>query len=225
MESKIPNLQKDIFLQGEADAWFERNHAALEKRGFGLQDPIIAGISEIAASDIYKGKRLSVLEVGCGEGKRLAWLTKNLNTDVYGIDPSKKAVEHARSIGVAAELGTADNLPFDTDSFDVVIFGFCLYLCDRQDLFRIAQEADRLLKQDAWVIIHDFYSTTPVRKLYHHKPGVYSFKMDYRTLFCWHPAYTCYQHRVVHHGQSEYTDDPQEWVAISVIRKKSEKGE
>jgi SAM-dependent methyltransferase len=225
MENNNPNLQKDIFLHGEADAWFERNHAALEKRVFGLQDPVIAGISEIAATDLYKGKRLRVLEVGCGEGKRLAWLAKNLDADVYGIDPSKKAVEQARSIGVTAERGTADHLPFETDSFDVVIFGFCLYLCDRQDLFRIAQEADRLLKQDAWIVIHDFFSTTPVRRQYHHKPGVYSFKMDYRTLFCWHPAYTCYHHRVLHHGQGEYTDDPQEWVATSVIRKKAKEGE
>jgi hypothetical protein len=49
--------------------------------------------------------------------------------------------------------------------------------------------------------------------------------MDYRTLFCWHPAYTCYHHRVLHHGQGEYTDDPQEWVATSVIRKKAKEGE
>jgi len=219
--ANVSKKQKDIFLQGEADAWFERNHQALERKDFDLHDPVISSIAEIIALPKYAGSSVKVLEVGCGEGKRLNWLAENLGVDVYGIDPSMKAVELAKSRGVTAKLGTADKLPFQAASFDIVIFGFCLYLCDRQDLFRVAQEADRLLKQEAWVIIHDFFSAAPVRREYHHKPGVFTFKMDYRTLFDWHPAYTCYQHRVGHHVQSGYTDEQQEWVAISVLRKKA----
>ena len=43
--------------------------------------------------------------------------------------------------------------------------------------------------------------------------------MDYRTLFDWHPAYSTYYHRVHHHVDRAYTDDPDEWVAVSVLRK------
>ena len=84
--------------------------------------------------------------------------------------------------------GTADRLPYRDGLFDVVVFGFCLYLCDREDLFRIASEADRVLNDQGWLIIHDFYSPVPTRRDYHHKTGIYSYKMDYKTLFEWHPS-------------------------------------
>ena len=110
-------------------------------------------------------------------------------------------------------------MPFGSDSFDIVIFGFCLYLCDREDLFRIAQEADRVLKKKSWLIINDFFSQTPTSSNYRHKAGLYSFKMDYRKLFDWHPAYTCFTHQLDHHNQSGFTDDTKEWVSTSVLRK------
>lgn len=140
-----------------------------------------------------------------------------------GIEPSEKAVAFARQKGLEVYQGTADNLPFPDKSFDIVIFGFCLYLCDRDDLFRIAQEADRVLNNPGWLIILDFFSPTPVMKPYHHLQGLYSFKMDYRSLFTWHPAYTCFRHTVIHHETGQYTDEPQEWIAISVLRKCLEK--
>ena len=63
------------------------------------------------------------------------------------------------------------------------------------------------------------YVKTPMKRAYHHLTGLYSFKMDYRTLFDWHPHYTCFYHQVSHHGSNELTDDPDEWVATSVLRK------
>lgn len=211
--------QKDIFLESEADAWFDRNHEAIQKRNF-TDDLVVRAVTEIAKLPQYAETNVKILEVGCGEARRLEWLADNLNVDVSGIEPSAKAVEQARIRGVQAQRGTADKLPFDNASFDVVIFGFCLYLCDRQDLFRIASEADRVLKSDAWIVINDFFAPESIKREYHHKLGVYSYKMDYRTLFDWHQAYTCYAHKLSHHGVNEFTDDPQEWVATSVMRKK-----
>lgn len=217
--------QKDIFLLSEADAWYERNHQAVSQTDFSTNDPVTAAIVEIASlpNTRMEGMRLQILEIGCGEGRRLAWLSQNLDVDVFGVEPSALAVEQACARGVKAERGTADKLPFEDAKFDIVIFGFCLYLCDRQDLFRIAQEADRVLKPNSWLIINDFFSPTPVQRTYHHKPGVNSYKMDYRELFSWHPAYICYSHRLNHHGKKGFTDDEQEWVATSVMRKKSER--
>ncbi len=212
--------QKDIFLSSEADAWFERNRAAIKKRDFS-HDLVVQAVTDIAKLPQYYLVNLKILEVGCGEASRLQYLVSNLNVDVFGIEPSAKAVEQACNCGVKAQRGTADHLPFEDASFDIVIFGFCLYLCDRQDLFRIASEADRILKPDAWVVINDFFAPTPVKREYHHKPGIYSYKMDYRTLFDWHPSYTCYSHKLSQHGINEFTDDPQEWVGTSVMRKKS----
>ena len=210
--------QKEIFLGGEADAWFERNHRATQTHFFDLSDPVIEAVSNISKQSKYP-LGVKILEIGCGEANRLTWFSEHLGANVYGLDPSSKAVELARKKGVHAEHGSADHLPYESSSFDVVIFGFCLYLCDREDLFKIAQEADRVLKKKSWLVINDFFSQTPISRDYHHKKGVYSFKMDYRKLFDWHPAYTCVSHQLYRHGQQGFTDDPQEWVSTSVLRK------
>jgi ubiquinone/menaquinone biosynthesis C-methylase UbiE len=211
--------QKEIFLAGEGNAWFTRNADALTNHRLPDSDPLLVELLGLKQqfAPIQGGGR--VLEVGCGSGTRLDWLQRNMGLECHGIDPSDMAVSQAVSSGVLAQVGTADQLPFADNSFDVVIFGFCLYLCDRDDLFKIAAEADRVLKNQGWLLIKDFYSPTPLAKSYHHKAGVYSYKMDYSSLFTWNPYYNVFSTRVTHHATGGYTDDRQEWVATSVLRK------
>lgn len=52
-------------------------------------------------------------------------------------------------------VGTADGLP-DIKPVDLIIFGFCLYLCDPQDLFTIAANSDRLLVDKGVMAVYDF---------------------------------------------------------------------
>lgn len=205
--------QKEIFLQSEGDAWFNRNKEATSKRG--IDDVIVEAITKLPSL----GTGSTILEVGSGGGERLALLQEKLGFKCIGIEPGVKAVENARSLGVESIQGTADRLVFPDASFDVVIFGFCLYLCDRGDLFRIASEADRVLKPKGWIVIHDFFSERPFAREYHHRPGILSHKMDYRELFTWHPMYTCFKHELAGHSDSRYTDDQQEWVSLSILRK------
>lgn len=73
--------QKDIFLDSEANAWFERNHAAVQERSLGTNEPIISALYACLGSDSQEGGKL--LEVGCGEGKRLHWITENLGLKCY----------------------------------------------------------------------------------------------------------------------------------------------
>lgn len=214
--------QKDIFLLSEADAWFERNKVATSEIDFS-DDSVAASVVEVAGFPAtgLMTDGLQILEIGCGEGRRLEWLSEKLGADVFGVDPSALAVEQACARGVKAERGTADELPFEDATFDILIFGFCLYLCDRHDLFQIVREADRVLKQDSWLIIHDFFSPIPIKCKYHHRSGIYWHKMDYRELFSWHPAYTCYSHRLRDHAQNGFTDNERDWVATSIMRKRS----
>lgn len=208
--------QKEIFLQSEGDAWFARNQKSLAGRKLPDDDPLLRELIDFLPGDALG---LKILEVGCGDGTRLAWLRTNHNADSYGVDPSAQAVAVACGKGVHALQGTADGLQFESRSFDVVILGFCLYLCDREDLFRIASETDRVLRSPGWLVIMDFFSHAPTARTYHHRPGVLSYKMDYRTLFAWHPDYECITHKVRHHSDASYTDAADEWVAISVLRK------
>ena len=211
--------QKQIFLESEGDAWHFRNQSALLKKNLHNKDFII---NEILS--IYKyesSKKLKILEIGCGNGYRLDWLQKNIKTICFGIEPSKQAVEVAISNGLQVKQGTADSLPFDKNSFDIIIFGFCLYLCDREDLFKIAAEADRVCKNPGWIIIKDFYNSNFASNDYHHLKGLKSFKMDYRSIFSWHPFYECTNHKIIDHEQHDFNDLKNNWIAISTIRKNS----
>lgn len=205
---------KDVFLESEGDAWFNRNRVSTQ-RDYSVDRVVLA-----LASMPGLTSDTTILEVGCGGGERLRYLQDVMGWSCSGVEPSAAAVKFANDMGVKAIRGTADRIPFNDASFDVVVFGFCLYLCDRQDLFRIAAEADRVLRKPGWLVIYDFYADRCRERDYHHKEGILSYKMDYRSLFLWHPAYKCYSHEVRHHESGEYTDDDDQWVGLSVLRKK-----
>ena len=161
-----------------------------------------------------------VLEIGCGHGTRLLTLSNSFEWTVTGIDPSQNAVERLTKEGINCLRATADNLPFDDHSFDLVIFGFCLYVCDSNDLFRIAAEAHRVLKQSSWVAILDFWNPDVTLNPYSHAEGIFSRKQDYPSMFSWHPEYTIFDHSLRHHSDFRYTDSRDDWVSVSIIRKK-----
>jgi SAM-dependent methyltransferase len=209
--------QRDVFLESEGDAWLARNCPQGTAAAPPDSDELVLAILQLPVPQT--GAPIKALEIGCGNGTRLAWLSQHRGFECHGLEPSAKGVEAARARGVYAQQGTAESLPFDAASFDIVVFGFCLYLCDREDLFRIACEADRVLRNPGWIVIRDFYSPTPTQRPYHHLAGIFSYKMDYRTLFAWHPGYCNYFHKIGHHVDGTYTDDPNEWVATSVMRK------
>lgn len=208
--------QKDVFLNSEGDAWFERNRQSLAAKVWPDDDALLG---EILALDAAQSRDRRVLEIGCGEGLRLEWLQRTLGWQCFGVEPSAKAVEVACARGLDVRQGTADGLPFADGSADIVIFGFCLYLCEPADLFRVAAEADRVLRAPGWMLIEDFYSPNPRTREYHHRSGLKTHKMDFRTQFTWHPYYECLTHLVRHHETRQYTDLAEDWVAVSVLRK------
>jgi SAM-dependent methyltransferase len=187
--------QRSSFLAGEGDAWFSRNSPAREDAS---QDHVASLLTDIG------GRPRSVLEIGCSNGSKLARLCAAFGCAGTGIDPSARAIEEgrARHPDLHLAVGTAESLPFPDGKFDLVIFGFCLYLCDRQDLFRIAAEADRCLSDGGMLAISDFMPPTQYRNPYCHMDGVYSYKFDCRRMFLWNPAYFERALRVYSHGGS-----------------------
>ena len=207
-----------VFLDGEGDAWFQRNCQAStkEKDHWQLQDPLADLLAQLP---LPKGIDVSVLEVGCGQGLRLARMYSEFGWQVSGVDPSAEAVAEVVAAGLSAQVATADSLPFADSSVDLLIYGFCLYLCDRSDLFKIAAEAHRVLKPEAWLAILDFWSPHQTVNAYHHRPGFFSFKDNLPAMFNWHPSYVVTDHRLRHHATRAYTDEPQEWVAATLLRR------
>ena len=211
--------QKEIFKSSEGDAWFLRNKEALKKIDFE-RDPLIETVKSLLSSRLSADHdELNILEVGCGDGSRSGYILETFDCNIYGIDPSPKAIESARSKGLNASVGTAENLPYPDKKFDVLIFGFCLYLCDRKDLETIANEASRVLKDDSWLLIMDFFSDKKVENKYSHHQNIKSYKMDYRKLFEIDHSYFCYSHKIIDHETHEFTDVKDNWVSISLMRR------
>ena len=210
--------QKDIFLNGEGDAFFTRNKKDRDMSA----DPLVKEINYLIEINAIKqnNHKLKILEIGCGDGQRGLYINKKLNCDYYGIDPSTKAVNYCNKNGLKAFVSTADKLPFKNDFFDVIIFGFCLYVCDRKDLKKISSEATRILKNKSWILIMDFFSQTIKSNSYHHFEGVKSYKCDYRKIFD-KKLYTCFSHKIIDHDNYCFTDIQENWISISSLRKKN----
>lgn len=81
--------QKEIFLQTEGNTWFIRNNKAIATRKLPNDNDLLREVLALPVnSDMLK-----VLEIGCSDRVRLAWLKKNINADCYGIELSAQALE------------------------------------------------------------------------------------------------------------------------------------
>lgn len=170
-------MQREIFQEGEGAAWLARNQDRLEK-----DDAILALVRNLRPSHI--------LEIGCSNGWRLKRIkSEGLCESAVGVDPS---IEGRFAGSVLLLNGTAESLPVHSNRFDCVIFGFSLYVCDPSDYFKIVYEADRVLSDGGWLIIHDFKHgpyEPPHRNIYEHREGLFSHHVDFGLLWKAHPAY------------------------------------
>ena len=74
--------QHNIFLQGEGDAWFMRNEApAHDQPPMWAITPLVTFVDDTS----------TVLEIGCSDGRNLAWLAADRMSGA-GVDPSDVAI-------------------------------------------------------------------------------------------------------------------------------------
>ena len=181
MITKNETPQKDTFLESEGDNYFERSKGIPQESRFDI-------LPMVKASGI---KITNMLEVGCSDGWRLNEFSKIYPGDFYGIDPSTKAINEGckKYPWLSLHIGTADVIPSTAGSFDAILMGFCLYLCDRGDLFKIASEVDRCLIDGGHIIILDFFPKERYEVPYCHLKGLKSYHFDHAQLWDWNPKY------------------------------------
>ncbi len=202
--------QREAFLEGEGDRYFQRNLRS--QRGLS------AGY-DVYAKYIRPGAK--VLEIGCGNGHNLAHFQLRRRSKGWGVEPSASAVRDGRKKYpfLRLRVGTSDRLLFPAASFDVVIFGFCLYLVDRRLLKRTVREADRVLKKGGFLGITDFDVKKPMSRPYRHRPGVRAYKMQYWKLFEALPAYSLVEKTAFSHSGKDFHPDVQERLSSAVLYK------
>ena len=186
---------KEYFLKKGGDDYFYRN-----------KDKIINFKKELLSKTILENlnnKIVNVLEVGCGNASRLFYLSKIYKKiNFFGVDPSSAALRNQK---IFLKKATADRLPFKKNFFDIIIYGFCLYLTDSKDLIKIVFEADRVLKKNGIIVILDFYSKKIKYRRFLHKKGHYVRKMDYSKIFPWSPNYKMLSFKKKKYEKKDYT--------------------
>ena len=213
--------QKHIFLAGEGDSWYERNLSSVT---INESLPSFEDIHYICNVMFpFRDCFQKVLEIGCSSGLKLETICKHLGATGEGIDPSEMAIKNgmarSKTVDINIQVGSGESLPYENETFDLVYFGFCLYLFDRENLIQSFAEADRVLKPGGFMAITDFDPGNRYKKKYNHTDGVYSYKQDYTALLLNSGLYYltgkhCYSHR-----KSFFDVDFDERISTSILYK------
>jgi SAM-dependent methyltransferase len=106
---------------------------------------------------LSRGSR--AIDVGCGEGRHAVRLAQELGFEVVGVDPVPRHLEQARarSEEVRFELGSAEALPVEDASFDLV---WCRdVLVHVADLERAYAEFHRVLRPGGRALVYQMFGT------------------------------------------------------------------
>ena len=112
------DAELDAFTQWERQAWESR--AAAYAKGLA---PLTRGGAEPLLDTAGVGPGTRVLDVATGPGV-IALAARERGAQVVAVDQSQAMVELAATAGVDVRRASAEELPFDDETFDAVVAGF-----------------------------------------------------------------------------------------------------
>ena len=106
--------------------------------------------------NLQRGDR--ILDVGCGKGFLLYELTQSVpGIEVEGADISEYAIENSKEeIRPRLRIADASALPYDDESFDLVISLNTLHNLYCRDLERALKEIERVGKNDKYIVVESY---------------------------------------------------------------------
>ena len=219
--TSLAQTQCQIFLEGEGDRWFDRNRSTLNQQKSFYENETI---KRVLGS--HRERIGHILEIGCGNGVKLADLCQFFAAQGHGIDPSSEAVREGMdkfpNVNVHLDVSIASHIPHGDASMDLVYFGFCLYLVDRTEILKAVAEADRVLKSGGFLAILDFDPGNRHKRAYHHKPGLFSYKTSYADFFTASGHYYLVAKDSFSHSEHAFSLDSDERVSICILYKEPE---
>lgn len=122
----------------------------------------IEGRWEKVAKKIAKHYELNespkILDIGCGKGYLLYDLLKVLpNAEIHGIDISEYAIKNSKpEIKNNLKIGSATNLPWEDNFFDLVISINTLHCLHSYDLYPALKEMNRVSKKNKYICVESY---------------------------------------------------------------------
>ena len=114
------------------------------------------------AKEIYKhyqlGPNSKILDIGCGKGF-LLYEFKLLfpEIEVYGLDISKYAISNAKEeVKSSIIYGNANSLPWEDNTFDLVISINTLHCLHNYDLIKALNEIERVSKKNKYICVESY---------------------------------------------------------------------
>lgn len=110
-------------------------------------------------AEYYKLERgHKVLDVGCGKAYLLYELMQVVpGLEIAGLDISEYAIANAKEeVKPYLTQGTAQNLPFEDNSFDLVISLNTLHNLRIYDLKKAIQDIERISRRDSYIVVESF---------------------------------------------------------------------
>ncbi len=106
--------------------------------------------------DIIMAAKLPVADLGCGSGNDSLYLI-NKNKEVIACDRSGKAIELIKKnfpeIKETKCFDMLDGMPFEDETFEVIIADLCLHYFREKDTFAIIDEIKRILLPGGHLIL------------------------------------------------------------------------
>lgn len=213
--------QNEIFRRTEGNGWYARNKPHLGGQLAAAESEDVRFICATLAP--FQDRVRNVLEIGCSSGMKLEAICERLAAHGEGLEPSQVAVDEGNSRAKSADIrlraGSGEMLPFESQSFDLVYFAFCLYLFDRKSLLQSLAEAERVLKPGGFLAVTDFDPGTRQKRAYSHFEGVYSFKQDYAAIYAQSGLYYLMGKHAFSHRRNHFDEEPGERVSTSILYK------
>lgn len=175
--------QNTIFLNGEADAYHQRN--ASHNASYDIEEDRVASMLHgLPLGTVAMPS--SIADLGCSSGERLSALCARYGIagpNGMGIDASETAIEVARKRDPDLLWASCDwtSRQFVDEGFDVVILSYAMHWIDRHMLMDALCMAHYYVNLGGVLLINDFVSHQDVP--YRHRDGVMTYKRNYPAMF------------------------------------------